>query len=335
MAAPVEKRQARLAARAERKEFVVIAVWYRTMREIVLETAQFRWIDVTDPSDEELAALAAEHGIHPLAVEDCLDPQHLPKYERMGTITLVILRAFDENCAPDADTVHKITRKVVFFFNDQLLITVHRKQQRFLEELKRAAPTASVPRSESVCGFHVLSIANAMVDSFWRPLEEAEARISAIEEREERTRNPMDFVHEVFQVKRRINAIRSTSRHILETVKKLTAGTAEHMPPSARQNDLREHAESLYFAIDEILEDVNSLLSLTLATADHQTNQIMKVLTIFSAFFLPLTFIVGVYGMNFDVMPELRWRYGYPVVLVVMALICGGIYRWFRRNGWL
>jgi magnesium transporter len=304
------------------------------MKQIVLESPQLRWIDVTDPTHEELAALAAEHEIHPLAVEDCLDPRHLPKYERMGPITLVLLRAYDDNAEPDADNVHKLTRKVAIFFNDHLLITVHRKEQRFLEELKREAQ-APAPKSEPICGFYVLAIANAVVDTFWQPLEEAESRIATIEEREERARDSMGFVHEVFRLKRRINAIRSTSRHILETVKKLTASGAEHMPPSPRQNDLREHVESLYFATDEILEDVNSLLSLTLATADHETNQIVKVLTIFSAFFLPLTFIVGVYGMNFDVMPELRWRFGYPAVLGVMAVICVGIYRWFRRNRWL
>jgi magnesium transporter len=174
-----------------------------------------------------------------------------------------------------------------------------------------------------------------VIDTFWKPLEDAEARIASIEERQEQPRNRITFVHEVFHLKRRINAIRSTSRHILETVKKLTAGSAEHMPPSPRLNDLRENAESLYFATDEILEDANSLLSLTLAAADHETNQITKLLTIFAAFFLPLTFIVGVYGMNFDVMPELRWRIGYPVVLGAMAAISLGIYLWFRRKGWM
>lgn len=304
------------------------------MKKLVLETAKFQWFDVVDPTHDELAALAAEYEIHPLAVEDCLDPQHLPKYERMGAITLVILRAYDENAALEADNVQKLTRKVVIFFNDHVLITIHRAEQRFLEDVKREAQGSS-PRAEPLCGFFVLAIANAVVDSFWRPIEEAEARIAAFEERDERARDPMGFVHDVFRLKRRINAIRSTSRHILETVKKLTAGAAEHMPPSPRQNDLREHAESLYFATDEILEDVNSLLSLTLATADHETNQITKVLTIFAAFFLPLTFIVGVYGMNFDVMPELRSRFGYPAVLFVMAAICLGIYRWFRRKGWM
>lgn len=304
------------------------------MKQVVLESDRFKWIDVVGPSPEELEALAAEYGIHPLAVQDCLDPKHLPKYERIGAITLVILRAYDEKAGPDVDTVHKLTRKVAIFFNDQFLITVHRAEQRFLEELKREAPRRA-SKAEPPCELYVLAIANGVIDTFWKPLDDAEARIASIEERQERPRNRITFVHQVSHLKRRINAIRSTSRHILETVKKLTAGSAEHMPPSPRLNDLRENAESLYFATDEILEDANSLLSLTLAAADHETNQVTKVLTIFAAFFLPLTFIVGIYGMNFDVMPELRWRLGYPTVLVAMATVSLGVYLWFRRKGWM
>ncbi len=304
------------------------------MKHVVLERPEFKWIDVVSPSPEELEALAAEYGIHPLAVQDCLEPEHLPKYERIGAITFVILRAYDDQAGPDIDTVHGLTRKVAIFFNDQFLITVHRAEQRFMEDLKREASRVA-SASEPPCERHVLAIANGVIDTFWKPLDDAEARIAAIEARQERPGNRIPLVHEVFHLKRRINAIRSTSRHILETVKKLTAGGAEHMPPSPRLNDLRENAESLYFATDEILEDATSLLSLTLAAADHETNQITKVLTIFAAFFLPLTFIVGVYGMNFDVMPELRWRLGYPVVLVVMATVCLGIYLWFRRKGWM
>ena len=115
----------------------------------------------------------------------------------------------------------------------------------------------------------------------------------------------------------------------------LAAAGEEHLPHSPFLNDLKENAETLYFATDEIMEDVNNLLSLELAAADHDTNEVMRVLTVFSAFFLPLTFIVGVYGMNFDVMPELRWTWGYPVVLTLMFTVCLGIYLWFRRKGWL
>lgn len=303
------------------------------MKQVVVDSPQFKWIDVVGPNPEELDALAAEYGIHPLAVQDCLEPEHLPKYETLGPITFLILRAFDEKAGRDADTVHKITRKVALFFNGQFLITVHRAPQAFLEDLKQAPRPVS--KSEPACELYVLAIANGVIDTFWKPLDEAEARIAAIEERQERPANSSSFVHEVFHLKRRINAIRSTSRHILETVKKVTAAGAQQMSPSPRLNDLRENAESLYFATDEILEDANSLLTLTLAAADHENNQITKLLTIFAAFFLPLTFLVGVYGMNFDVMPELRWRFGYPVVLASMTAISLAIYLWFRRKGWM
>ncbi len=304
------------------------------MRQVVVESPEFIWIDVVGPGPEELLALADEYQIHPLAVQDCLDPKHLPKVERLGALTFVILRAYDENAGPDVDDVHGLTRKVALFFGARFLITVHRAEQRFLEDLKRQAALPD-PYSVPPCERHVVAVANGAIDTFWRPLEDAEARIATIEERQEQPRNRTPFVHQVFHLKRRINAIRSTSRHILETVKRLTAGGAEHMPPSPHLNNLRENAESLYFATDEILEDAHSLLSLTLAAADHEANQITKVLTIFAAFFLPLTFIVGVYGMNFDVMPELRWRLGYPAVLVFMGAVCLGVYLWFRRKGWM
>ncbi len=304
------------------------------MKQVVVDTAAFRWIDVVAPTPEELDALAGEYGIHPLAIQDCLEPEHLPKHEALGPITFVILRAFDERAGPDADTVHKITRKVALFFNGEFLISVHRAPQRFLEELKQNPPRPA-SKTDTACELYVLAIANGVVDSFWKPLDDAEGRIAGIEERQERPARNRSFVHEVFHLKRRINAIRSTSRHILETVKKLTAAGAQHLPPTPYMNDLRENAESLYFATDEILEDANSLLTLTLAAADHETNQITKVLTIFAAFFLPLTFIVGVYGMNFDVMPELRWPWGYPLVLASMAGISVVIYVWFRRKGWM
>lgn len=305
------------------------------MKQVVLDAPGFKWIDIVAPTPEELQALATEYGIHPLAVQDCLEPEHLPKFERIGPITFVLLRAYDETAPTDADTVHKVTRKLALFFNEQLLITVHRAEQRFLEELKPgivAAAQKAKPRSELV----VVAIANGVIDTFWKPLDEAEARINAMDDHaDEPRRQRRNFVHTCFHVKRRINAIRSTSRHILETVKKLTAATANETAPGPRLNDLRENAESLYFATDEILEDANSLLSLTLAAADHETNQVVKVLTIFSAFFLPLTFIVGVYGMNFEFMPELHSRLGYPIVLATMAGVAAGIYVWFRRKGWM
>jgi len=86
---------------------------------------------------------------------------------------------------------------------------------------------------------------------------------------------------------------------------------------------------------NQILEEVNNLMNLYMSFSAQKTNDVMKVLTIFSVFFMPLTFIVGIYGMNFEFMPELKQKWGYPVILIVMAIVTGVIYQWFRRKKWL
>jgi magnesium transporter len=304
------------------------------MRQVVLETAspRFRWVDVTAPTLPELEGLAAEYGLHPLAVQDCLDPEHRPKYERMGTTTFLILRAVDETATEHADTAQALTRKVAVFFNKEFLLTVHRAELRFLEELKAGARSVT---PAGVCAPHVIAIANAVIDTFWPLLDEAEGAISSLEDQKVDFRDRTTVIRKTFRLKRRLNALRITARHILETVKRLAAAGEDHLPGSPFLTDLKENAETLYFATDEIMEDVNNLLSLELAAADHDTNEVMRVLTVFAAFFLPLTFIVGIYGMNFDVMPELRWPFGYPVVIAIMVAVCGVIYSWFKRKGWL
>src|SRR5262249_23282054 len=98
---------------------------------------------------------------------------------------------------------------------------------------------------------------------------------------------------------------------------------------------VKENAESYYFFADQLVEEINNLLGIHVALSSHRTNEVMRILTVFSAFFLPLTFIVGIYGMNFDWMPELRHRLGYRAVVVAMAVVCGVIAVWFRRRGWL
>ena len=175
-------------------------------------------------------------------------------------------------------------------------------------------------------------LTNAAVLTYEPPLVEAEARVDAFEAQLLSEHDVAEVVRELYQLKRRV----TLAKRLLWR----TLGVATRYPlPGVRSGsllqDLRENTESMHFYADELLEDVVNLLHMQLSLAAHRTNEVVQVLTIFSAFFLPLTFIVGVYGMNFEHMPELSHRLGYPAVWAVMALVCIGIWAWFRRRGWL
>ena len=303
------------------------------MQQVVFERTQpcFRWIDVVNPSREELEALAKDHGLHATTVHDCLEPEHLPKYERLGDKTFLIVRAFDERAEGQADTAQQLTRKVALFYGEELLLTIHRVEQRFLEELKATLPER-VKDSNSLAERVVIAILDGMLDSYWPPLDEAERAVALFERRLFQRGDVTKLIREVYLLKRKVTALRWMGRHTLDLIQKLRASSEVLQP---RLTDLKENAEGLYFATDELLEDVNNLLHLQLSLAAHQTNEVMRVLTVFSVFFMPLTFIVGIYGMNFEFMPELKMHFGYPGTLLAMLVVSAAIYAWFKRRGWL
>jgi magnesium transporter len=129
-----------------------------------------------------------------------------------------------------------------------------------------------------------------------------------------------------------VTQMRRMLSHTLDAVQRLVPASE---PTAPLYQDLRENAESMHYYADELVDDVNNLLSIQLALASHRTNEVVRILTVFSVFFLPLTFIVGVYGMNFEYMPELRERWGYPAVLAGMGVVTLAIFLWFRSRGWL
>ena len=302
---------------------------------------RFVWLDVVDPTADELSELVKDFGLHPLSVSDCLDPEHLPKYEAFESHTFVILRAVDEEGERTADTVQALTRKIAVFYGPTFLITIHRKDQPWLTTLQQRAP-AGVPGKPGARGAgiqaHLLAqLFNGALDTYQRPLEAIEARLDqfdtkVFEGRDEAGPAFRSDLREVHLVKRQVTLCKRLLLRTVDVTQRMVPGTGR---ATTLFRDVQENAESYHFYADELLDDVNTLLSVQLALAAHRTSEVMRVLTVFSVFFLPLTFIVGVYGMNFAFMPELRHRWGYPGVLAFMALVTLIIYRWFRGRGWL
>jgi magnesium transporter len=270
-------------------------------------------------------------------VEDSLEPEHLPKYERIGSTTFIIVRASDAAAAGDCSTLHEMTRKVAIFYGDDFLVTIHRTEQPFLteliEEYRRSAPPDGTPeRRKGYLPRLVINLINGAVATYQKPLEDAETAIDTFEATVFGEQELTGLLRRIYLVKRRVTLMRRMLSHTLDAVKKLIPASESTVP---LYQDLRENVESMHFFADELLEDVNNLLSIQLAMASHRTGEVVRVLTVFSVFFLPLTFIVGIYGMNFDFMPELRQRWGYPAVMLGMGGVTLAIYLWFRRRGWL
>jgi magnesium transporter len=158
-----------------------------TVRTIISSTEPpFTWVDVVDPTHDELADIARRYNLHPTSVEDSLEPEHLPKYERIGSTTFIIVRAIDADAKGDCSTLHELTRKVAIFYGNDFLITIHRTEQPFLteiiEEYRDTAPPDGVQeRRKGFLPRLLIYIVNGAIATYQKPLEDAEAAIDMFE----------------------------------------------------------------------------------------------------------------------------------------------------------
>lgn len=287
------------------------------------------WLDVTDPTASELGALARTYRLHPNLVADCLEPLHLPKHEQSGDVTFLIVRAFDSTASPQETSVYNLTREVAVFLGNRFLITAHRRGQNFLEPiLHRYHDEPGPVYLLSV----MLEVLLAAVETYHPPLEKAESQIHAFEAAILTDRRDHAHWDAVFRTQARLTVIKRMLWHTLSAVQRFVPRSERSLPLC---QDLRERIESLLFFADNLLEDLRNLLAVQLSLAANETNDVMRTLAMYSVFFLPLSFLVGVYGMNFTYMPELNWRYGYLSVWIAFVLVALAIWRWFRRKHWL
>ncbi|HET8715735.1 MAG TPA: CorA family divalent cation transporter [Holophagaceae bacterium] len=285
------------------------------------------WLDLEGPSQAELEALAAEWGLHATSVRDCMQPDHLSKFEQIGDTAFLLIRVVDGEAI--GDSLRAITHKVACFLHPRGLLTVHRTPQPFLAALQAEVRAGSGPKGPREA---LTAVVQSVLHTFEEPLLKAEALIDQREQGcfDRRHRGlPIKHLH---GTKRRIRLMRrslSRTHAAILDLKPVFEGDRPHW------QDLKEQAERLLAHADELLDAAVALVNLELNLEAQRTNEVMRLLTIFSAFFLPLTFIAGIYGMNFERMPELRSPYGYPASLAFMALTALGVFLWFRKRGWL
>jgi magnesium transporter len=302
------------------------------VRDTLLQQADCRWLDVVNPSPDDLRQLAHDYAIHPVLLADCLDPEHLPKYEASGSCVFVIIRAYDVAAPVESFTVQQLTRKLVLVLLEGKLLTIHRTPLPFLSQYAQGLAAQPRPLTPSRLFYEICKEAMVTYDQAFLGFEN---RLEALEEAAVSGAKAGTGVLEIFL------QVRQEARR-LSTIKRLlwhSSAIFQRLPPLHENekiyaHDLQETVHSLMFFADELADDAHTLGNLELSLNAHRNNQVIRVLTLFSVFFMPLTFIVGVYGMNFEHMPELHSPHGYGVVWLVMVAIALGIAFWFKKRQW-
>lgn len=302
------------------------------MRRELFHSKNFHWLDISHPSAEELQDLQLEYDLHPSMVQDCLDPVHLPKFEKMGSLTFMIVRIYDKDAPVGADTIKSLTRKIAIFVGPTFVITVHRLEPSHFQKFLDKALSELTEQDGQTLPVVLVKFLISALRTFHIPIEIAEDELDSFEAALFNKEAEIGMFKEVHIIRRRLSLMKRIMIHTTDVIQRLS-------PPGDSQGplyqDLRENTSNLVFLLDELIEDTTSLLSLQISLASQKTNEVMRVLTVFSVFFMPLTFIVGIYGMNFQFMPEIHWEHGYLFAWLIMASVSLGIGLWFKRKGWL
>ncbi|SHF39324.1 magnesium/cobalt transporter CorA [Pedobacter caeni] len=286
----------------------------------------FEWIDIHDPSTEEFAEIAEKYKLHPALVNDCLQPDHLPKYERMENYSFIIFRIHSDNDVAEADTVQLMTHKIAIFYGEKFILTIHRRKLDLFERLIELVQSEKCSNSTELLN----SLISACLNTYESPLSKLSKSVDYYEEIVFLRPKKIPLLKGLYYLKRKVDLLKRMLILSFEIIDAIDSKDGD-----VNTRDIRDQYVKFQNMFDALAENIHQLLAIYFSASSQKTNEIMRVLTIFSVFFMPLTFIVGVYGMNFEFMPELKWKMGYPGVMGLMVLVTVLIYLWFKRKGWL
>ena len=296
------------------------------------------WINIDGILDPNtLSRLGEVFELHVLALEDVVNLHQRPKFENYGDTDFIVLRM--PSLSP-----HLVLEQVSMFIRDRFVITIQERAGDCFDSLRDRIRNGKGRVRNREGAYLAYSVVDSIVETFYPVVESYSDHLEQIETRvlANETANVVAEVHAVRHDLRVLRRAVAPTREVLSTM----ARADQSDPQEERDTDIflrdcHDHTVQLMEALDTNRELASSLMDLHLSNMSMRMNEVMKVLTIIATIFMPLGFIAGVYGMNFDGgvspwnMPELRWRYGYPFALATMGLAAIGLLWFFRTKGWL
>lgn len=296
-----------------------------------LQDGDFVWLGMHEPSVAELADVATALDLHPLAVEDAVNAHQRPKIEHYGDGNFVVLKTLWYEDARDAVE----TGEIAIFLGHRYIVTVRHGEGAPLEGVRRRAEAeqAMLGRGPLAAFYAIL---DEVIDAYTDVTAELEVDVEEVERSvfsEERTRDSERIYllkREVLEVRRAVAPLREP---LTRFVRNEIGGVGQPAMPFFR--DAIDHLIRATDTIDSLDSLLDSALSAHLARLSIQQNDDTRRISAMAALFLAPTLVAGIYGMNFQRMPELGWRYGYAYALALMVGVSYGLFRAFKRSGWL
>ncbi|MEN3265131.1 MAG: magnesium transporter [Pseudonocardia sp.] len=309
----------------------------RALAEVRRRDDAFVWIGLHEPDEEQITGIADVFGLHELAVEDAVQAHQRPKLERYDDTLFMVLKTVCYMGKPQPSAENEIveTGEVMVFLGSDFVITVRHGEHSSLRDVRNELEAD--PEQLALGPAAVLhAIADHIVDTYLGVTEAIENDIDEIEAEVFAPRSAVDS-EQIYVMKREVLELRRAVVPLGAPVRKLTEGYSSLVPHEVRSyfRDVDDHLVTVTERIAGFNELLTTLVDAVLAKITMRQNNDMRKITAYVAIISVPTMIAGIYGMNFDHMPELHWRYGYPLIWLVIVVICAGLFRVFRRNEWL
>jgi len=315
--------------RAEEKELPVVDECL-----LFKEKKSVTWINVTGLHQVELLEKLNDcFGLHPLVLEDILNTDQRPKMEDFGDYLYIVLRMLDLDKKNENAIV---SEQISLILGKNFVLTFQEREGDLFDPLRERIRNGKGRLRKMGPDYLVHALLDAIVDQYFVVLEKLGERIEFLED-ELVTRPTPSTLQVLHRLKREMISLRKSVWPLREVIGTLERGESSLIQASTNLylRDVYDHTIQVIDNVETFRDMLSGMLDIYLSSISNRMNEIMKVLTIISTIFIPLTFIVGLYGMNFKHMPELEWPWGYPAVLLLMSGVTVFMLFYFRRKKWL
>jgi magnesium transporter len=295
------------------------------------ETATVTWINVDGVHDAALVErLGRAFGLHPLILEDIMTTSQRPKFEDLGNAIYVVLRMIEFD---DKDKV--VTDQLSLIFGKNFVLSFQERPGDMFDPVRERLRQGKGRARKMGPDYLAYALIDAVVDHYFVVLEKLGERVESLED-ELVTDPKQETLHEIYALKREMLFFRKATWPLREVVSGLERAESELIQEATGifLRDVYDHTIQVIDNVETFRDMLSGMLETYLSSVSNRMNQVMKVLTIIATIFIPLTFIVGIYGMNFEFMPELKWRFGYFLVWGIMLAAGIGMALYFKRKKW-